>query len=239
MKQEDLIEKYFENRLSSEEKLAFDQLLKNDTGFKDELAFHTNLRRVAREEDEDNFKNLVYAFEKKIKRPQKKRSFVIWLAAASILLLLGLTYFIKEFNKPTADDLFASYFQPYENVISPVERSSDQPGEKELAFYTYDQGDYEAAVLLFSQLYDSTKESYYLFYKANALIELERANEAIPLLLEHLKTKDVLTGKTKWYLALAYLKEQDKKNAKKFLKEVTKAGKYKSKDAKELLKKMD
>ena len=239
MKQLDLIEKFIQNRLSSEEKLTFDELLNNDIDFKNEVAFHTNLKKAVKNNDDENFKNLISDLELKVKRQGQKHSYSKWLAAASIVLLLGLTYFLTIFNKPSTNDLFASYFQPYENVIFPIERSSDQQGDKVLAFYTYQEGDYEAAILLFSRLYNSTKEPYYLFYEANALLQLDRANEAVPLLLEHLKTKDALTDKTKWYLALAYLKEQDKHNAKKYLREVIKDGNYKARDAKELLKKMN
>lgn len=239
MEQKDLIEKFIQNRLSSKEKLTFDELLKNDVDFKNEVAFHTNLKKAVKNNDNESFKNLISDLELKVKRPGQKYSYSKWLVAASIILLLGLTYFLTIFNKPSTNDLFASYFQPYENVISPIERSSDQQGEKALAFYTYEEGDYEVAIILFSKLYKSTKEPYYLFYKANALLTLERANEAVPLLLEHLKTEDALTEKTKWYLALAYLKKQENQNAKKLLKEVIKDGNYKTKDAEKLLKEID
>ena len=66
--------------------------------------------------------------------------------------------------------------------------------------------------------------------------KLERAKEAIPLLLEHLKTKDTLTEKTYWYLALAYLKIEDKQKAKELLSTVIIKGAYKTKEAKQLLK---
>jgi FimV-like protein len=75
-----------------------------------------------------------------------------------------------------------------------------------------------------------------LFYKANALLKLERAKEAVPLLLEHLKTKDSLTEKTNWYLALAYLKLEDKAKAEKILEKVIADGNYKASEAQKLLK---
>jgi hypothetical protein len=239
MKQDVLIEKYLQNRLSPDEKRIFEELLEKDVDFKNEVTFQLNLKRVLQKEDEDSFRNLVSDLERKSSKPQSKRFFIMLTVAASIIIFLGLTYFLKISNKPTDNELFAAYFQPYENVIYPIERGSDQQTEEVLAFYTYEEGDYEAAAVLFSQLYNSSKESYYLFYEANALLQSDRASEAIPLLLEHLQSKDVLKEKTKWYLALAYLKEQDKRNAKKYLREVVKDGKYKARDAKKLLKKMN
>ena len=156
--------------------------------------------------------------------------------ATSIILLLGLSYFLTLEKKASTQELFASYFEPYKNVIQPMQRNSDQQNEKAIAFMAYDQGEYEKAVLLFSKLYTTTNEPYYLFYKANALLKLERANEAVPLLLEHLKTNDTLTEKSHWYLAMAYLKLDDKANAKLSLEKVLTEGKYKTKEAKKLLK---
>lgn len=239
MKQEDLIEKYIENRLSLEEKLTFDELFKNDMAFKKEVALHVDLKKAIEGEDDANFKNLIYDLERQVNNSTKKRSYGKWLAAASIILLLGISYFFNMGQKLSTDELFIQNFEPYRNVILPIERSSEQQDKKALAFIAYEKGEYETAITLFSSLYVVTKEPYYLFYKANALLKLERAKEAVPLLLAHLKTKDTLTEKTNWYLALAYLKINDKSNAKKSLKKVIINGKYKTKEAKKLLKEID
>lgn len=237
-KQEDLIEKYIQNKLSSEEVLIVDGLLQNDSDFAEELSLQANLTKAIKREDDDNFRNLISELEANanIENTIPRRSYVKWLAAASILLILGLTYFLTLDKKASTNDLFASYFEPYRNVVQPLERGGELQDEKSLAFIAYEKGDYEKAIQLFTNLYSTTKESYYLFYKANALLKLEKANEAIPLLLEHLKTKDTLTEKTTWYLALAYLKLSDKANARRTLEKVITDGKYKTTEAQKLLK---
>jgi len=239
MESEKLIEKYIQNRLNSKEKIEFDELLKGDIDFEKEVIFQTNLKKAVKKEDDIRFRSLISEIETKTNRLIRKLSYIKWLVAASIVLLLGLTYFLTQNNDASTDELFTSYFEPYRNVILPIERGGNQQDAKTLAFMAYEKGDYQNAVKLFSKLYASTKESYYLFYKANALLKLEKANEAIPLLLAHLKTKDTLTEKTNWYLALAYLKLNDKSNAKKVLKKVIADGKFKTNEAKELLKKFD
>lgn len=236
-KYDDLIEKYVQNRLSTEEVLKMDELLQNDKDFEKELTLQSNLIKAIKRDDDDNFRNLILEIESKakIEKSQPKRSYTKWLAAASILVLLGLSYFFTMTQKASHNELFASYFEPYRNVIQPLERGSDQQDEKSLAFYAYETGNYEKAIKLFTDLFTATKEPYYLFYKANALLKLEKANEAVPLLLEHLKTKDTLTEKSTWYLALAYLKLNDAPNAKIALKKVIADGKYKTTEAKKLL----
>jgi len=237
MEKEKLIEKYIQNRLSQEEKAEFDTLLLNDVEFKKEVDLHSDLKHVAKLEDSADFRKLIADI--KIKKTQQRRNYTKWLAAASIVLVLGLSYVLTLGNKPTNEELFTSYFEPYRNVIQPIERGEAQQDEKTLAFTAYEKGDYKKAMVLFSKLYDSTQESYCLFYKANALLKLEKANEAVPLLLEHLKTKDTLTEKSRWYLALAYLKLNNKIEAKKTLKKVISESNYKTKEAKELLEKFE
>lgn len=241
MEHEELIEKYLQNKLSSEEELKFDRLLKNNLGFKDEVMLQSNLKRVIEHEDDVNFRNLITDIEEQVKNPKQKVNYTKWLVAASIALIFGLTYFFNMNQKVSTDELFAQNFEPYRNVIAPVIRgdNGNQEDEKTQAFLAYEKGEYETAITLFTKLYKSTKEPYYLFYKANALLKLERAQEAVPLLLEHLKTKDTLTEKTNWYLALAYLKIKDKPKAKKLLKKVIANKSYKNKEAKKIIDKFE
>lgn len=236
-KQEDLIEKYIQNRLSPTEEVLVHKLLQNDINFERELTFHANLKKAIEKEDEDNFRNLISELESKanIESKPPRRSYIKWLVAASIILLLGLSYFSTFNQKASTNDLFASYFEPYRNVIQPLERGNEQQDQKSLAFLAYEKGDYEEAINLFTALYSTTKEPYYLFYKANALLKLEKANEALPLLLEHLKTNDTLKAKTTWYLALAYLKLNDRPNARITLEKVITDAKYKTTEAQKLL----
>lgn len=237
MEREKLIEKYIQNRLSKEEKAEFDTLLANDVAFKKEVSLHNDLKQVAKHEDDTDFRNLITGFE--TVKPQQRRNYTKWLAVASIILLVGLSYFFNLNNTPSSNELFNNYFEPYRNVIQPIERSATQQNEKTMAFMAYEKGDYAKAVQLFTNLYATTKEPYYLFYKANALLKLEKADEALPLLQEHLKTKDTLTEKTNWYMALAYLKLEDEENAKKLLQKVIAEGTYKTKEAKKLLKEFE
>lgn len=234
-----LIEKYIQNSLSSDEKLAFDELLKNDIDFKKEVDFHSNLKMVVKHEDNSNFKSFISDLESNTTQKVTRKPFYKWFAAASIIFVLGFSYFFFPKQEVSTNTLFASYFEPYRNVVAPIVRGDNQQDEKTLAFIAYEKGEYKTAVILFSKLYLSTKEPYYLFYKANALLKLEKAKEAIPLLLDHLKTKDTLTQKTNWYLALAYLKIKDKMKAKELLKKVIATNAYHNKEAKELLKKID
>lgn len=236
MKNDELIEKYLENSLNAEEQAQFDTLLNEDASFKKEVAFHDNIKRVAEEKDTDDFRSMLSGFEEEHQPTKvfKLQRYSKWLVAASVILIAGLTY-VLTLSNPTSQELFAANFQPYENVVHPIVRGTEEQDQKTKAFIAYETGDYKLAISLFSSLYENEKKPYYLFYKANALLKLERANEAIPLLKEHLQTKDTLNDKSTWYLALAYLRIDDKANAQKLLEEIIQSKKYKVEEAKKLL----
>jgi len=240
MKKDELIEKYLQDSLNANEQIEFDSLLKNDPEFKKEVNFHDNLKRVTEEDHDDEFRSMLFDFEAEHepRKVFKLHQYSKWLVAASVILIAGLTY-VLTLSNPTSQELFAANFQPYENVVHPIVRGTEEQDQKTKAFIAYETGDYKLAVSLFSDLYEKDKQPYYLFYKANALLKLEKANEAIPLLKEHLQTKDTLNDKSTWYLALAYLKIDDKSNAKILLEEIIKSNKFKAEDAKKLLDKFE
>jgi len=239
MNHNDLIFKYLNNKLSHKEQLTLEKLILTDSAFKEELNFQKNLKKVTVKEDEANFRKLIQKIENQASsKTISKKLFIKWMAVASVIFLLGLSYMLIPQQKMSNETIFTSYFKPYKNVIAPIVRGENKQNEKTLAFMAYEKGNYETAVMRFTELYKDTKEPFYLFYKANALLQLERTEEAIPLLINHLKTKDTLTKKTNWYLALAYLKSNKTKKAKNLLKKIIDLKSYNYKKAEELIKKI-
>lgn len=237
MERETLLEKYLQGKLTAKERPEFDALLHSDANFKGEVQFHTDLKRVAEAEDDDDFREMLSDFEAEARTENsiEKRFPTKWLVAASIALIAGLTYFFTVNSSVSTQDLYVQNFEPYRNVVYPVVRGEDAQDEKTKAFAAYQIGKYEEALPLFAELYTTEKSPYYLFYRANALIQLNRAKEAIPLLKEHLKTNGNLVEKSPWYLAMAYLQLDDEENAKIMLDSVVAIGTYKVDEAKNLL----
>lgn len=238
MDREELIEKYVQGRLTETEQVEFNWLLKSEDDFKEYVEFHQKLKKVTEAEDDAHFRKLLAEFEEEAIGQQSKVGTLPakWLVAASIALLLTLGYIFVFNQTQSTQELFNEYFQPYPNVTHPIVRNSGEASTKNDAFSAYDNEDYEKASTTFSELYSETGESYYLFYKANALIQLNRAKEAIPVLKEHLNFDDKLNDKTHWYLAMAYLQIDDTENAKIMLQKVVDGNELNAKTAKKLLK---
>lgn len=235
---ETLIEKYIEGTLSPAERKQVDALLENDDSFKKELAFHTNLQHTVKQQDDKNFKDLLSSFETETPQNTSSNPIFKWIAAASIVLLLGLAYTFYNSGLTTNDDLFAEYFEPYRNIVKPIERNGTPLTEDAIAFEAYENQDFETASQLFAEQYAKTKASYNLFYEANAQLQLGNAKQALHLLLEHKKTSDKLSDKTAWYIALAYLKLEQNQEAKRELQAIIAANAFKAKEAQVLLEQM-
>lgn len=241
MERNTLLEKYLLGALSEKEREEFDTLLEKDPKFKEELEFQIDVKRAVTAEEDADFLKLLSEFETETadERHGVKRIPTKWLVAASIALLATLTYFFTLNQTVTTGELYAQNFEPYPNLEHRIVRGEEGQDQKTKAFSAYQIGHYKEALPLLTELYATEKTPYYLFYRANALIQLNRAAEAIPLLQEHLKTKDKLTDKSNWYLAMAYLQLDDRANAKKMLNLVVEEGAFKVEEAQQLLEELD
>ncbi len=237
MDREKLLENFIQGRLTEKDQQEFDRLLTTDEVFRTEVNFHSNLKSVTQAEDDDNFRALLADFEAEagLEKSSIPRIPTKWLVAASVILLIGISYFFMIDQNLTSQELFIKNFEPYPNVVHPIVRGKEGIDTKTVAFRAYQTGDYETSAELFEELYTVTEESPYLFYQANSLIQLNKAKEAIPLLQNHLKAGDDLSDKTNWYLAMAYLQIDDKENAIKMLESVLRNGKFKAEEAKDIL----
>ncbi len=219
MNNSNLIEKYFKNSLTPKEQLVFNDLLQNDEGFKKEFTFEKDLKKVIAITQKENLKSMLQNFENKTSRTSK---FIFlskkWLAAASIVLLIGLgSWFIKNSYFPSDEKLYAQNFKPYRNIIQPIVRGENKNTIEYRAFVAYENAKYHKAINLFSSI--DSKADYVQFYKAICYLSLDKTSNAIDLLLPitmsevHDGSDKKIKEKSNWYLGLAYLKNKEKQKA--------------------------
>ncbi|EPR73340.1 hypothetical protein ADIWIN_1771 [Winogradskyella psychrotolerans RS-3] len=239
---ETLIEKYFSKSLTPNETLEFNTRYENDSNFKQEVDFLENIKLVSETEDDAQFKKQLAAQEAEYPDPEKSVTFK-WLkpliaAAGLILIILSINLFMN--SNLDEEKLFSTYFEPSENVTSPIVRSADNETNLNNAFIAYGEADYKQAILLFQTAYKDSKNSELLFYEANSLLALEDYQNAITTFEDHLKHSDRLTNRSHWYLALAYIKTTQIEKAKKELKTLLNSGEtFKKPEANSLLKKLE
>ena len=237
MDKEHLIAAYFSNTLSDSDKELFDQLLQSDAEFLEEVAFQQRVQQTVYHKENQKLKRHLKDIEKSLERKQINPKRKLWLVAASITLLVALSYYFD--RDPSYDKLFATYYKPATNIVHPIVRSGDENTIKTEAFIAYANKEYGVAHEKFDNLYEQSKDSEILFYDAITLLEIDSTATAIKKLKLHQTFEDALSERTLWYLALAYLKNNEIEKSKEQLKLIISSKNYNHDRAKQLLKELD
>lgn len=136
------------------------------------------------------------------------------LAAAAALIIAVTVIFLYNRSESTAD-LFALNFEPYPNVFEPTQRGVDGSSDKRAsAFAMYEQGNYEGAAALFTELLSQKEEPEILLLLGNSNLVLNRDEEAKNNFLTLIRDFDGLDEQAKWFLSLVYLKSGDRDKAR-------------------------
>ncbi|MDH3712001.1 MAG: tetratricopeptide repeat protein [Cyclobacteriaceae bacterium] len=237
------IDRFINGTLTEEERGQFESMMQTDPELKAEVELHRDIKVGAQAYFDQELKDKLAAAEgdptsKNVEG--KQASFRLWQTlgvAASAVLLVGLAYI---FLNPSADpqELYLSYYQPYPNIVNPLERSqTDLPDD---GMSNYEQENYQKAVEVFDQeLSENPQSDFRLFYQALSYLEIGEAEKAIGNLqqLQGTVSSDFYQP-AQWYLALAYLKNADTQAAKaQLLKLLQNGGDYQSR-ARELADKL-
>jgi hypothetical protein len=236
----ELIDKYFENTLSDAEKMAFENSLATNQEFREEFEFQNKAQKAIHLKERNELKLTLKQIEaKQTKSDLKIIKKTIWpFVAAAMILILG-TVGLYHFYGSNSDNqtLYASYYQTYPNVVSPLVRGENSQSNTQEAFNAYEANNFEAASLLFHQIKD---KEYARFYEAVCYLELGKTEKAIVVFNQNTFTDEPIPFETyrKWYLALAYLKIDKKEAAKPLLLELIKTENSQKLQAEELLNKL-
>ena len=162
--------------------------------------------------------------------------------AASFALLLTVGWFLLNQQPNTPEQLFADNFTIHQDVLSvEIEDRLAETGfgtnkealtnlQKGMDDYT--AGDYQSAINQFSLFQSTAAEDalvdYASFYKAISLLEIGKSAEAQSTLEVTVKRAAFpLMDDAKWYLALAYLQQNEIAPAYSLLKELKQTTVYK------------
>ena len=210
----------------------------------EDLEFDKNLKKVITVEERKHQKAYLQSLESSLVNKNEKKKFN-WRVAASIAALVGLGSYFLLFNSSISnEDLYDTYFYPYENIVAPIVRDQVKLSKKGVVFSEYEQGNYKNAIDGFNQL--STKDSIDIvtinFYKANAYLQLKEFERAQNLFYQIIENDDKeWKQESIWYLGLISLKLNDVTTSKKYLQKLNNQHQniIKSKEVKTLLKKLN
>jgi len=225
MNQEEIekIDRYLSRDMTEHERKAFEKQLFQDDELKRSVEVQRDIYLGINFHFQESLKNKL---QKEETNPSgfdtRKQGNQRWLiqamsVAASLTLLLGVGYWFLN-SQVTPEDLYAANYQPYPNIVNPVERSGalpqDQLGE---AMMAYEQGNYEAAIETFEKQFDTLKPSY-SFYFALCLLEVGESKRAAATLEEVVTSQDeTFYLPALWYESLAYLQDHQTQKAQQTL----------------------
>lgn len=230
---EELINKYFEKKLTDTELEEFEKKLKTDSHFHAEFEFQKSVQSALRSKERAEIKNLLAGFEKQ----KKQNNWWKFAAAAVVVILGGWVVFLQFQSKPIPSELYLSYYQTYPNIIAPNVRGETEETLKTKAFSAYDSGDFELAAKFFGKLKTQVSNDYAVFYEGISFLEINKPEKTISLFenKNFNNSNFPLEDYRKWYLALAYLKTNKRDNSKKILKQLSTSDNPQKKQALKLL----
>ena len=240
-----LIDKYLAGTLSEEEKTLFEQKLAQPQ-FKEKLELVQAIKKGVAAEKTQQMKSFLQNEEKKITTPEQTdtptaktkqlpRNFL--RIAAGFLVLLALSFWLWNKNDQGTTHLYTQHFSPEKNVLYITKKSEPDLSRKYEIFKAYDDGNYTEYIKGVDALLTDEDNDDYRFYKANALLELNQTDEAISILKKIIAAeKTQFMEESKFILALAYLRVNQKEAARPILEELSINAVYKEKVEKILSK---
>lgn len=235
----ELFEAYLSKELDIEAVTAFENKLKSNAAFKADFDLYNDINaslayKFNAVDAENKLRKSLNEIQKssKIKKQPKVISmFTIrkMAIAASVILLVTLS--VYRFNsKPSFED-FAQY-----DDLSLVVRGDDETQKKMLEKYFNDKQFAKTLPLFDDLLKDNPNDNKLLLYKALALVETNKSDEALSV-FDQLITNGspVYKDNALWYKSLTYLKLKDYKACKTTLAKLSSDSDYKD-EAQKLMK---
>jgi len=219
MDKEALLNGYFDNTLTESESIAFNKLLEKDASFAEELAFRNNLKHGIHINERARIKATIKQFETANNKQTFQQKYFKWIAAATTItfILIALNQYIQ---KPKPETLFQEFYTGYPNIIAPTERSKNNIDSlTQSAFTAYDREAFKEALEGFKILEEQQKTAYTSLYIGICYLELKNSIAAIEILQKAISLNNTYSLTAKWYLALAYLQNDQPESAIEILKQ--------------------
>lgn len=218
----EIADRYLEGNLSEEERVAFEERLLHDEDLREHLEemklLKVGIIHASRKVALQNLKALESTLP-----PIERNRFTLWtnhwLQAAAVLLIGLVTYALWP-ESVDHDEIFISHFEAYPNIIMPTVRGevSSDSTLMAMAFRAYDQKQFEEAAILFNRIVD--KDVNILFYLGNCYLATSHPEKALPLFEQVYNNYDKFDEQAEWYMAVSYLKLEDREKAKQVLQSI-------------------
>ena len=212
----ELIENYFEGKLSEEEKASVDSLLLSNSDFKDEFELYKNIVSGIKDAGKEKLKNRLKEADKEldsasnvIERGEGNSYLKIFAVAASVVLIIGVSIFYFFIKSPDYSALAIKFYEPEKGL--PVEMGiTNKPMDE--VMNDFNKGDFMGAKGKLEKISEVNSNDTISYFLGVVSYELKDYKEAIAD-FTRVKTTSNYSDKAQYRLVLCYLKTSKKDEA--------------------------
>ncbi len=234
----DKIQKYLDGQLSEQDRKDFEDRLADDSVLAGEVRVYQELDLALEGAGADAFRSEIDQWEKASTTEKKIVPLRRFLSiAAALVLLVAASLFILLPSGQSAQEIFATYYDPYEDLITA--RDSKSSAVLNQAMAAYNQEEFATAESQLRAYLDAGGEHLGAkLYLAISQLEQGKINEVIPN-LNALLNHPQYGQQSRWYLGLAYLKDGKITEAREILSSIAEDNQhYQQEKAQDILKRL-
>lgn len=234
---EELLVDYLDGRMSAEEKILFEQRLKQDETLLAALEEYKTIGEDLRAIDRNNTIDDVAQWEKEYLDSHHKESntrfslkHLLAIAAMFTILAVAAINFLKT---PNYASLFQENYSPYEDMVT--QRGNSEDSRMQNAMNLYNRGMYAKAAPLF----EGAENSLAPLYQGICYLETESYSQA-EIAFKQALSNERTREQAQWYLALTFLRDgQRQQSMREFQEIIDNKGHYKHDKALDILRTLE
>jgi tetratricopeptide (TPR) repeat protein len=237
----DLIDRYIEGKLTNEDLILFEEKLKSDPEFAQDVETHKMAINVIFLHSRDELKKKLNDIHdnRMNKAFTMNVSYRVAASIAVIFLVSSVVFYLAVIRTPDYSKLFDDTFVPYQDMISQQSRGDNNENKTLIndAMNYYNQKKFDKAILIFDKILRSKQSNdAVIYYYGISCLGSKENNIAIELLSQlSVNPESMFYEQARWYLALGYLFKKDKENTVKILHDIIRNKTFNNEKAKELL----
>ena len=201
------IDPYLDGELEGEEKKSFEKSMEQDSELEKEVRQNILLREVIEKGYQENMRTNIRKWKNEGQQTKAKSTINIrklayrLAAAASVLLLFGISLFAIVVPQYSNSRIAARYYEP-ETDLGQIRGSRDGDIIRQ-SFENYEQGNYSGAIPGFLRFPDNDKALYGLGLSYYQIKDFDNAAQIFRTLVD--RDNIEYTEKAEFYLLLSYL----------------------------------
>jgi TolA-binding protein len=252
-KETEIIEKYIRGELTGTELISFERELTKNKSLADEVNLRKEIDKFLKNKEALELREMLDEIHEEVTSNVKNSSmqkrkgiirilFSRWqYAAAAVIFLLAFTAVLFFTIRPSLNErLYAQYFKPLDGTSLVRSDKQEDMSNRQSAMNEYNDEHYEKSWMMLKDISNrDTADAEVYFYRGISAMEINDLNDAISSFNIVIKNSTSLyIDEATWYLALSYLKKNDRLVAETQFKKIVESNSNHKDEAQEILEKL-